>query len=663
MLKEITIVLVTYNHEPWIARALESISEQKTSHRLSVLVADDCSNDMTVNLIKDWADANPSIPVTFLTNDSNLGITKNYFRAFQSVTGDYAAVLEGDDFWLASDKIERQVDLLEKNFALSMSFTRVVSYFENSGASQIENVFIPAAFDEIVSRQSVALNNLIGNFSACLYRVSALKKIRPEICDLVAYDWAYNLEIMSYGPAGFVPLTGGAYRKHNRGAWSSLSDRNKISQTLDLIGGYQDFFGPSLFQELESYRVRAMNELGVASSYITRTKRHATVPSEPARFTCAPLVSVVMTSYMHSLFIAESIRSVLNQSFSDFELIIVDDASSDDSWNVISILANSNQRIRSFRLAENQGGASALNFAIQESRGELIAVINSDDTWEKDKLQKQVDFLKRNQDITAVFTSAEFTNENGVALKGKDAPDYVDVFNKKNRSAGKWLRALFDEGNFFCHPSVLIRRKFFMEFGLYDNRLRQLPDFEMWVRLVKFGKIHVMNNFKGVRFRILNDGANASSVTPANSARSHSEHVQIMRTFFSNCSQEIFIDGFADLFRNPKLRLSKLVEMEKALVLFKAAEPVTQIAFEAGLDNMQGLLGKVESKILLASHFGFKETDLHFLNSRFVYSHLEGNPITLPARELIKALLRKTRLVPLRSLPRQTLRVLFPNIF
>src|SRR5918996_735994 len=127
-------------------------------------------------------------------------------------------------------------------------------------------------------------------------------------------------------------------------------------------------------------------------------------------------VSVILTSYNHAKYLKEAIDSVLNQTFKDFELIIWDDASTDDSWQIITNY--SDIRIKSFRNEMQRRGVWGLNKAIQEiASGEYIAVHHSDDMWEPQKLEKQVAFLDEHPEIGAVFSQAFIINENNKLLK------------------------------------------------------------------------------------------------------------------------------------------------------------------------------------------------------------------------------------------------------
>jgi len=124
------------------------------------------------------------------------------------------------------------------------------------------------------------------------------------------------------------------------------------------------------------------------------------------------LVSIITPSYNSSRFIVECVNSVISQTFQNWEMIIVDDCSNDNSKDIISVLSAKDERIKSILLEENIGAAEARNIAIKQARGKYIAFLDSDDIWKKNKLEKQITFMNDN-DIAFSFTSYQSISEDG----------------------------------------------------------------------------------------------------------------------------------------------------------------------------------------------------------------------------------------------------------
>ena len=286
-----------------------------------------------------------------------------------------------------------------------------------------------------------------------------------------------------------------------------------------------------------------------------------------------PLVSVVIPSYNQGMYIDKAINSVLSQDFTDFELVVSDDASPDNSWEVIQ--CTDDKRFRSFKQQNNLGPVGNLVFLIKESRGKYIALLNSDDYWLPGKLGRQVRIMEADPKLGACFTWADLVDEAGCTISGIEAM-WSDVFRQHNRSQAEWLRHFFFSGNCICHPSMLIRKDVYDHLGFYNPGLRQLPDFDMWIRLVKHYPIHVIEETLVGHLRT---GGNTSALNHENAARNMTELLEIFYDFFFDISDELFISGFSEYFRLKGVPVTpERLRCEKLFLLLDSgfAPPVTR---------------------------------------------------------------------------------------
>ena len=252
-------------------------------------------------------------------------------------------------------------------------------------------------------------------------------------------------------------------------------------------------------------------------------------------------VSVILTSFNHDKHLREAINSVLNQTFTNFELIIWDDASSDDSWNVINEYAD--PRIKAFRNEVRKRAPWGINKAISGvATGEYIAIHHSDDVWETDKLDKQVVFLDANANIGAVFTNALAITEDGSPLTD-ESHAYFKIFDQPNRTRHEWLNHFFYCGNVLCHPSVLIRKSCYSDCGLYRLGFAQSTDFDMWIRLCLKNEIHVLPE-KLVKLRVRDNEGNASGSRPETRIRRTYEFYKLL----SNYRKLTYFDDLVKIF-------------------------------------------------------------------------------------------------------------------
>lgn len=192
-----------------------------------------------------------------------------------------------------------------------------------------------------------------------------------------------------------------------------------------------------------------------------------------------PLVSVLMKSYNHDRFIAEAIESVLQQDFKNLELIIVDDASTDASRQIIERYAQQDPRIRTIFHKQNLGITKVVNDGIDAARGEFIAQIDSDDVWAKDKLRKQLAVLEDNED-SIVWSEGELIDEKGRSL-GKTFSQFVPGASKKK--SGALFETLLAENVIF--GSTLIYKRANLCGLRYDQGLLYLNDYKFLLELAR----------------------------------------------------------------------------------------------------------------------------------------------------------------------------------
>ncbi|MBT5028488.1 MAG: glycosyltransferase [Nitrospina sp.] len=188
-----------------------------------------------------------------------------------------------------------------------------------------------------------------------------------------------------------------------------------------------------------------------------------------------PTVSVIMPTFNRGYCLAESIHSVLNQSFTDFELIVVDDGSTDDSLQLLSEFTS----LKLIHLKENRGVSYARNRGFEIAQGEWIAFLDSDDLWEKDKLARQMSWLTHHPQWHAVHTD-EIWIRKGVR---------VNPMNKHQKYSGDIFR--------HCLPlcvvspsTVILRAQLLREVGGFDEDMPVCEDYDLWLRIAKQYPFH-----------------------------------------------------------------------------------------------------------------------------------------------------------------------------
>jgi len=193
-----------------------------------------------------------------------------------------------------------------------------------------------------------------------------------------------------------------------------------------------------------------------------------------------PKISVVMTVYNGERFVKEAIDSILSQTFTDFEFIIVDNASADSTCSIISEYKD--RRIKLIKNKDNLGQTKALNIGILSSSGEFIARMDADDISLPERLQIQYNFITKDKSLAVVGAWHKAIDEVGRSIRKIAMP--TDPFHIKCY--------LISPGalTYYCisHPTVLIRKKVLDEAGLYNEQYLT-QDYELWLRISRKFKL------------------------------------------------------------------------------------------------------------------------------------------------------------------------------
>ncbi len=236
-----------------------------------------------------------------------------------------------------------------------------------------------------------------------------------------------------------------------------------------------------------------------------------------------PSVSVVIPVYNHEKYIRESVESALNQDYDNFEVIVVDDGSTD---NTSLILKEFDNRIVYIR-QKNQGTAAALNKGIKNAKGKLIAWLSSDDLFLPEKIKYQVRKLHNEPSLALVYTDWIMIDSQGQELK---------VVNSRLPPSESFVREML-RVNFINGSSVLIRRSSFEKVGYFDETLPTDSDGDMWFRLLKNGYQFGHIPLPLIKYRW--HSSNLSHKSRMHQACKDQVHVRALESF---SAQELFGD-------------------------------------------------------------------------------------------------------------------------
>jgi len=524
----VSVCVITFNQEKYISQCIESILNQKTNFEYEILVNDDHSTDNTVNILKKYETKHPGRLKLVLQKENlySKGL-RNFIPRFllPKAVGKYFAICEGDDYWIDDHKLQKQVDLLEKNKDLALCFGPTKVVFEDN--EQEPSIWPAKVSKSMLTVLSLAKENYIPTNSV-MYR---MQKYDKYSFDPAPGDWYMHLYHAQYGKIGYIKDVMSVYRRHKEGLWwndynnSTKHLENTSARMLDLlseaakiynndrqikkqisstaknlilrivnsknstesaqlkkaIGDHSEFVmeyiklisrqikkQESLVFDLENetsnvklinrnleekveylqkeveglnnsplvgrtiraarLKARVVEDISLnkgaairrkvyrktlqkpidraRNSYIQKRLKYSIVENKRLDKT-RPLVSVVIPFYNRHETIIETLDSINQQTFTNFEVILVDDGSTDELS--ISILGKIKKHPTKPLVIkqENKGVAAARNNGIKQSRGRYIMCLDSDDVIRPLYIEKCVTVLESDPDVSMVTTGIE----------------------------------------------------------------------------------------------------------------------------------------------------------------------------------------------------------------------------------------------------------------
>ena len=231
---KVSVSLVTFNHEKFIAQAIESILLQEVNFNYEIIIGEDCSSDRTREIVIEYH-KQYSDKIRLILPEENLGCygQKIFVQTLESCQGEYVALLDGDDYWISPYKLQQQVDFLDNHPECAICFHDVMTIFEDKACnSRRYNDFKPNQFSQL---ENLLKSNFIPTCST-LYRRGLFNEFPDWYYDIVCGDWVLHALNARHGKIGYINKLMGIYRVHNNGLFSSMK---KIQQFKEVIKFYQ----------------------------------------------------------------------------------------------------------------------------------------------------------------------------------------------------------------------------------------------------------------------------------------------------------------------------------------------------------------------------------------------------------------------------------------
>lgn len=429
---KISILIFTYNLKEYIEKALNSVLAQAHPYTYEIVVCDDCSTDGTYNILLEYQKRYSAIKV--IRQQSNVGLSKNYLTGLKACHGEYIAMLDGDDYWTDSLKLQTQIQFLDGHSDYVLSCHRYKRYLQqedrfeddpntllylgNSNGFEIDpEKFFTHWITQtltIVLRTSALDFKEFGtypNFKDTHIFFSALQKGR---------GYAHN-------------FFGGVYTVHQAGDWNSRSPEekwkidfitidelfkryrnNRIIQRTHaiyyyvllefkykrLLGANKFYFFPSVQWIKMKMKLHYPYDKELGEEYLLKNSIVVASPELTQKELIK--ISVLMVTYNQENFITKALDSVLEQRHAyPYEIVIGDDCSTDKTRDILLAYWNKHPDIIKLLFhGVNVGASKNYLTTLELCRGEYVAMLDGDDYWtDPEKLQKQITFLDNNPDF------------------------------------------------------------------------------------------------------------------------------------------------------------------------------------------------------------------------------------------------------------------------
>lgn len=458
----ISIVMPVYNCEKYIFNTVQSILNQ-TYKNWELIIVDDKSIDNTKHILENYLKHINQIKIFF--NKKNIGPALSRNFALKKCRGKYIAFLDADDYW-SKNKLKYQIKFMEKN----NYFFSTTNYFVVKN-QLIKKLIRPKKIynqKDFINDTSIATSAMLIN-----------KKALPANLFLPNYgfdDYIFKYQILKKHKCYLLNKNLTFYRLRSNSFASS-----KIKNIRRVWNINARVFQLSFFRNIYSLiniGKRSIQKYGFVKGFILKKNRQTFLEEKNSFNNLFSLnkknikrkkISIIMPVYNSEKTIKKSIDSIVNQTFKNWELIIYNDGSTDKSKKIIKNFKNS--KIKYFENRKNIGQLKTRNKALKKTTGNYIAFLDSDDTWDKDRLKNHLGFIVFYKLKFSFTTYSYFINDRIIKVT---PPDVV-------------TRNTLVKNNFIAQSSAIYEKKYFKNLKFSTNKVRM--DFNMWLEILDKIKI------------------------------------------------------------------------------------------------------------------------------------------------------------------------------
>lgn len=227
---KLSVMMITYNQERFIAQALESVLAQRVNFDYEIVIGEDCSTDGTREILMQFSRRYPN-RIVLLLRDTNVGAMRNFEAALAACRGQYLALLEGDDYWTSPDKLQRQVDFLDDHpdYAICCARARVMDEIGTASA-----VILPPNSADTYTIEDLLEENFIATCTV-MYRWGSVDTIPGWFREMKMGDWPLHALVARSGKINLMDDVMAVYRMHPGGIWSSQPAVHRLHESIRML--------------------------------------------------------------------------------------------------------------------------------------------------------------------------------------------------------------------------------------------------------------------------------------------------------------------------------------------------------------------------------------------------------------------------------------------
>lgn len=224
-----SVLIITYNQERYVAQALDSALMQRTREPFEIVVGEDCSTDRTREILVGYREQHPD-RIRLLLRGKNLGMNRNFAETLSACRGEYAAILEGDDYWTSADKLQRQADFLDAHAECAAVFHNVrVTHEGTSGKDHL--LHAKGKLKAFHSLEDIVSAHFIPTCST-MFRIGLFGVFPDWFYDMPMGDWPLHVLNAEHGSYGYMDEVMACYRVHGQGAWSMATRPEVLHRSI-----------------------------------------------------------------------------------------------------------------------------------------------------------------------------------------------------------------------------------------------------------------------------------------------------------------------------------------------------------------------------------------------------------------------------------------------